>query len=103
VKPNETTNGVDMAEHYCERPGGVVNLLVNVPGGDGSRMGVATDVLPAGAAFFESTTVHAEHTPLWRSGQGADQSDQKLTFVFGRVKDAANKYVYGWINKAMLT
>jgi hypothetical protein len=101
IAPNQGDNGANMAEHYCERPGGVVNLLSNVPGGNGGRMGVPTDVLVAGMHFFEATSVAPEHCPLWKTGAGADQTDKKLTFVYGKVETPTGTQ-YGWLNRDML-
>jgi hypothetical protein len=102
IAPNQGHNGANMAEHYCERPGGIVNLLSNVPGGTGGRMGVATDVLVAGMPFFEATSVAPEHCPLWETGHGADQTDKQLTFVYGKVETPTGTQ-YGWVNHEMLS
>lgn len=84
-------------KHYCGRPGGVVNLLSNVPGGNGGRMGVAVDVIAEGTQFFMATHLPPEHCPLWRSGN-YEQTDQTITFVYGKTADGR----YGWINEDML-
>ncbi|CAN5527291.1 hypothetical protein BH11MYX1_BH11MYX1_21190 [soil metagenome] len=102
IAPNQGHNGANMAEHYCQRPGGIVNLLSNVPGGTDARMGVATDVLVAGTHFFAATSVAPEHCPLYETGRGADQTDKKLTFIYGKV-GSPNGAQYGWINHAMLS
>lgn len=102
ILPNQKVGGHEnMAEHYCERPGGVVNLLSNVPGGSAGRMGVAIDVVVGGMEFFPAADLATEYTPLWHSGEGAAQTDKRLEFVYGRVETPTGPR-YGWINKAML-
>ncbi|HEY0252430.1 MAG TPA: hypothetical protein VGC41_12935 [Kofleriaceae bacterium] len=85
-------------KHYAGRPGGVVNLLSNVPGGNGGRMGVAVDVIAEGTQFFKAKHVKPEHCPLWHSGDHSKQTNQQITFVYGKTADGR----YGWINQAQL-
>jgi len=102
ILPNQKVGGHEnLAEHYCERPGGVVNLLSNVPGGSAGRMGVAIDVVVGGMQFFPAAELVSEYTPLWHSGEGAAQTDRRLEFVYGKVETPTGPR-YGWINKAML-
>jgi hypothetical protein len=101
TEPGMKDEGVSRVHHYCERPGGVVNLLVNVPGSDDSRFGVAVDILTPATQFFASTTVAPQHTPLYRFGAGKGQTNKQLTFVYGKAV-TGTRTTYGWINKAML-
>lgn len=102
ILPNQDpAGGANFCAHYCERPGGVVNLLDNVPGGGGERMGVAIDVVTRGAKFHAAKDVAHEHTPLWRSGDGGAQTSHKLTFIYGMIEVNGQKS-FGWINEAML-
>lgn len=101
TEPGMKDPGVSRIEHYSARPGGVVNLLVNVPGSDDSRFGVAIDILTAATQFFPSTTVQTQHTPLYRFGSGKPQSNKVLTFVYGKAV-TGGRVSYGWINHAML-
>lgn len=103
TEPNQDPKGgANEAVHYYARPGGVVNLLANVPASGGGRFGVPIDVLTENTEFFESTTVAREHTPLWKSGKNGDQTDEKITFAYGKINTQAGPK-YGWINVACLS
>lgn len=95
-------SGANMVDHYFERPGGVVNLLANVPASGGGRFGVPLDVLVKDQEFFEDTSVAHEHTPLWESGKNGDQTDMKITFAYGKIETPGGPK-YGWINMACLS
>ena len=101
TEPGMTDPGVSRVHHYCERPGGVVDLLVNVPGSDDSRFGVAIDILTPTSQFFTSTTVAPQHTPLYHFGAGKAQTNKQMTFVYGKAV-TGTRVSYGWINTAML-
>lgn len=99
--PHQTGDG-GLPEHYYERPGGLVNLLVNVPTPGGSRYGVADDVVAAGAEFSRAEGVAEERVPLWTTGKPGKKTAHAITFVYGYVKNAAGEKRYGWINRACL-
>lgn len=74
------------AGDYMRRPGGVVNMLYNLPG----KGGVSTDTFKTGATFIRSAGVKPVQVQLYKP-ESSEQAG-KMTFVYGRVGDR-----YGWI------
>ncbi len=73
---------------YLTRPGGVVNLLYNLPfPGIG---GVPTDTLPVGVRFVRSAGVDAVHVPLYPRGGAIAVAS--MAFIYGRIGVR-----YGWL------
>lgn len=101
TQANQTNQTANFADHYYERPGGVVNLLANVPASHGGRFGVPIDVLVAGTEFTEDKSVAREHCPLWMSGADSVQTSEQIVFAYGKI-DTPGGPKYGWINVACL-
>ncbi len=94
--------GANKPAHYFERPGGVVNLLDNIPNTGGSRFGVADDVVGPGAQFHRAEGVGEERVFLWEGGAHGKQTHHHITFVYGYVLNAAGEKRFGWMNVACL-
>lgn len=100
VMPHQTGTENE-AEHYFQRGDGSVNLCFNTPGSGSGRLGVASDRVADGAKFYESKTIPAVHSPLYKKGSN-NQSGKQLTFVYGKVVNSAGAEQYGWITKEQL-
>lgn len=91
------TNRENEAEHYFKRGDGAVNLVFNVPGSGGGRVGVASDRVGPGAKFHRAKNIAPMHTPLYPDK--SDKSERALTFVYGKVVNSAGAEQYGWITE----
>ena len=98
---NGKENGENEAAHYFMRDDQAVNLLFNVPGAGGGRVGVASDRVAKGAQFFKAKNIPPMHTPLYKVRE-ANPTGHKLTFVYGKVVNSAGEAQYGWITEQQL-
>lgn len=98
--PHQTT--ANHAHDYYQRPGGVVNLLINLPGTDQHRVGVAGDVIAAGADFHRVAGVGEERCYLWTKGQHGHKTEHYIPFVYGYITRPGQEKRFGWINKHMV-
>lgn len=95
------TNHENEAEHYFKRGDGAVNLVFNVPGSGGGRVGVASDRVGADSKFHKAKNVGPMHTPLFPDK--SDKSDRALTFVYGKIVNSAGSEQYGWITEEQVS
>ena len=80
------------ATDYLARPGGVVNLLYNLPG----LGGMSLDTFPVNVTFLRSRGVNQLEIKLYQPQSGAD-TGRTMKFVYGHINDR-----YGWIAKDAL-
>lgn len=111
TKPHEVDPGSNQVAHYFARPGGVVNVLVNLPtwsaaGGEvGERFGIAIDIAHEGATFHE--TGETAKIPLFHGPGKHDPNEAKtvahLEFVYGYIENNTGEKRLGWVPKDVLT
>lgn len=79
------------ATDYLARPGGVVNLLYNLPGVGGMSL----DTFPVNVSFLRARGVNQLEINLYKPGSGV--AVRTMKFIYGRIHNR-----YGWIAKDAL-